>query len=227
MANWFYYDVDGQKVGPVDSEGLKRLAADGLITSATRIETEAGREAKARDVKGLEFAVSPVEIDGNSPETAVGHDTVPVAESGAKGKLFSVAKIESAFKLIVLLLLTLIYLATLRNNSLVYETVHLEDQKTMDAYIMASRFVNKTNAIENGNPSVHSMRAVYDRFRDIWTVSGIVEWTTPEARIHRPGGERIESTFVIELRQIGSSGTWIRKYLEIDGDVHGDGRNFF
>lgn len=56
MANWFYFDSTGNKLGPVDSATLKLLAQHGAITPETPIETETGRKAKAGDIKGLEFA---------------------------------------------------------------------------------------------------------------------------------------------------------------------------
>lgn len=56
MANWFYFDSTGNKLGPVDSATLKLLAQHGAITPETPIETEFGKQAKASDIKGLAFA---------------------------------------------------------------------------------------------------------------------------------------------------------------------------
>ena len=55
MANWYYYNEDGEKI-EVTSKELKQLALQGVITPETRIETEEGKTAPARKVKGLTFA---------------------------------------------------------------------------------------------------------------------------------------------------------------------------
>ena len=56
--NWYYYDADGQKKGPVTAGQLKGLAEWGSITLETIIETEEGKTARAGKVKGLTFGVS-------------------------------------------------------------------------------------------------------------------------------------------------------------------------
>ena len=55
MSSWFYYDNDGQKRGPITGGQLKGLAKAGLITPETTVETEGGKTAPARKVKGLTF----------------------------------------------------------------------------------------------------------------------------------------------------------------------------
>ena len=55
MANWFYYDSDGQKKGPLTTGQVKELARSGTITPETKIENEAGKSAVAGKIKGLEF----------------------------------------------------------------------------------------------------------------------------------------------------------------------------
>ncbi len=45
MAKWYYFDASGNKIGPVDSEGLKRLAGIGAIMPETLIETISEIEA--------------------------------------------------------------------------------------------------------------------------------------------------------------------------------------
>ncbi len=66
MANWYYYDASGKKTGPVDNEGMKRLAGNGVITPETVIETEAGRKGVAGKIQGLEFTPGK-----NSPASEV------------------------------------------------------------------------------------------------------------------------------------------------------------
>jgi len=53
---WHYYDKNGEKQGPISGGQLKGLAKAGLITPETIIETETGKTALARKVKGLVFA---------------------------------------------------------------------------------------------------------------------------------------------------------------------------
>ena len=65
ITTWFYYDNNNQKQGPVTGGQLKGLAKSGVITPETMIETEEGKTAPARRVKGLTFAetMSSVESD--------------------------------------------------------------------------------------------------------------------------------------------------------------------
>ncbi len=58
MANWFYVNSSGEKVGPVTSAALKTLAQQGLITPETVVENDQGRSVAARRVNGLTFSES-------------------------------------------------------------------------------------------------------------------------------------------------------------------------
>jgi hypothetical protein len=71
MANWYYYDNRGKKLGPINDVQLKALVTNGTVTRDTLIETEQGKQAKAEKVKGLIFA-EPV---------AVAVPVTPVAET--------------------------------------------------------------------------------------------------------------------------------------------------
>ena len=53
MANWFVYDANGNKHGPIDSSQLKKLADMRRFNRETIIGTETGRKAKVAQVKGL------------------------------------------------------------------------------------------------------------------------------------------------------------------------------
>ena len=57
MANWHYYNKQGDKI-TVTSKELKALALQGVITPGTMVETEDGKNAPARRVKGLTFGTS-------------------------------------------------------------------------------------------------------------------------------------------------------------------------
>ncbi|MDO5582102.1 MAG: GYF domain-containing protein [Planctomycetia bacterium] len=53
MANWFYYDKNGQKKGPVSDSQLKYLVQQGTITADTQMESEWGHKGTAGQIPGL------------------------------------------------------------------------------------------------------------------------------------------------------------------------------
>ena len=59
MANWFYYNDDGDKISVTGKE-LKELAERGVIRHGTIVENPEGKTAPAKKVKGLTFSASPV-----------------------------------------------------------------------------------------------------------------------------------------------------------------------
>ena len=63
MANWYYYNEDGEKVGPITSRQLKKLAAHGIVTPGTTVETENGTTGLAKDVNGLTFSESALKLE--------------------------------------------------------------------------------------------------------------------------------------------------------------------
>jgi len=67
MANWHYYNKNGEKVGPVTPTALKLLAQQGVISRETVLENQNGRTAVAGDVNGLTF---PTQLDA-TPKTTV------------------------------------------------------------------------------------------------------------------------------------------------------------
>jgi hypothetical protein len=91
MSTWFYYNENGEKISVTGGQ-LKGLAKAGLITPETVVETEDGKTAPARKVKGLTFATTatPIETESYgkaqpkpepSPFTAPIPTTVKPAES--------------------------------------------------------------------------------------------------------------------------------------------------
>ena len=64
MAIWYYYNTNGEKI-EVTSRQLRELAQQGIVTPETIIETEEGKSAPARKVKGLTFA------ETKPPETEI------------------------------------------------------------------------------------------------------------------------------------------------------------
>jgi len=77
MANWFYYNENNEKI-QVTGKELKALAKEGLITPETIVETEEGKRARARKVKGLNFADTlSIEEDDIPPVTEETYDIAP------------------------------------------------------------------------------------------------------------------------------------------------------
>ena len=64
MSTWYYYNEQGEKI-EVTGGQLKGLAKAGRITPETIVETEDGKTAPARKVKGLTFVMStpPIELE--------------------------------------------------------------------------------------------------------------------------------------------------------------------
>jgi len=62
MANWYYYNKNDEKVGPISATALKELARQGLITKETKLENSNGRSAVAGQVNGLVFPTQPVSV---------------------------------------------------------------------------------------------------------------------------------------------------------------------
>jgi len=69
MANWHYYNENGEKIGPIRGRELKRLAQQGTITPETRVEDENGQTALAKNVTGLTFAET-AQSDSMLPESS-------------------------------------------------------------------------------------------------------------------------------------------------------------
>jgi len=85
MAQWFYYDSNGIKQGPVEASKLKTLAQYGVINEETLVETDAGKMAPASKVKGLVFKSRPeplvTKIVDNEPGNIYDCDNPIVANS--------------------------------------------------------------------------------------------------------------------------------------------------
>jgi len=55
MANLYYYDRNGNRVGPVTSAALQALAQRGLVTPTTTLENDKGQTILAKKLPGLTF----------------------------------------------------------------------------------------------------------------------------------------------------------------------------
>ena len=55
MASWYYYDKNGNKVGPIRSRELKQLVQLGVVKPETLLEDSEGRVGLAGNAKGIEF----------------------------------------------------------------------------------------------------------------------------------------------------------------------------
>ena len=59
MSDWFYYDANGRKIGPVDTATLRMQAKKGVIQRETILENVSGQRGQAGTIKGLEFVEIP------------------------------------------------------------------------------------------------------------------------------------------------------------------------
>jgi len=62
MTNWYYFDANERKQGPINNQQLKALATQGIITPDTLLETETGQKGKAGQIRGLFQTSSPQNI---------------------------------------------------------------------------------------------------------------------------------------------------------------------
>ncbi|MDO4628655.1 MAG: hypothetical protein Q4C70_05690 [Planctomycetia bacterium] len=58
MANYYYYDKNNQKIGPMNVATIRNLALSGVVTPDTIIELDSGQVAKAKMFKNLKFGTS-------------------------------------------------------------------------------------------------------------------------------------------------------------------------
>ena len=79
--NWFYYDQQGQKIGPITDSELRELIDQGLILPDTKLETDSGHTGKARQVPGL-FAAARQNAPAGA-EAYCTHCGSPVARQAA------------------------------------------------------------------------------------------------------------------------------------------------
>ncbi len=57
--NWFYYDTNGRKYGPINGEQMRQLVTRGIIVPQTWLENEKGTRYKGEQIPGL-FSPQPV-----------------------------------------------------------------------------------------------------------------------------------------------------------------------
>ncbi|GHT15793.1 hypothetical protein FACS1894170_13330 [Planctomycetales bacterium] len=76
MANFFYYDANGTKQGPIAPQELQNLVVQGIVTQETPLETDTGHKGKAGQIKGLFPASQP------SPQVQPIPKPVPVQPDG-------------------------------------------------------------------------------------------------------------------------------------------------
>lgn len=87
MANWHYYNKNGEKVGPISVAALKALVQQGLITRETLIENHTGRTVLAGEVNGLAFPEA-------APKVAV--DPIATAPMTAGGEVYGLSSPQPA-----------------------------------------------------------------------------------------------------------------------------------
>jgi len=79
MANWYYYNENGEKIGPIRGRELKQLALQGTITPETLIENDEWGSLLAGQTENLRFPETPPprRLPESNPFTA----SMPVAEN--------------------------------------------------------------------------------------------------------------------------------------------------
>ena len=94
MSNWYYYNKNGEKIGPISVSALKELTQQGLITRETVIENQGGRSSTAGQINGLTFpdAASPDKGRVAPPATGeiygVSSPSVPTRPAGMAIEIF-------------------------------------------------------------------------------------------------------------------------------------------
>jgi len=87
-ANWYYYNGNREKFGPITSGELKQLVLQGTVTPETFVEDPTGRTGLAKDVKGLTF-----------PEVANAQNAAPtyyyIDENGYKHGPMTTERLQS------------------------------------------------------------------------------------------------------------------------------------
>ena len=70
MSDWYYYNENNAKVGPISTNEIRAFAKSGRITPETIIENVNGRSVVARQVKGLVFPRTAIaSSDDDNPFT--------------------------------------------------------------------------------------------------------------------------------------------------------------
>jgi len=68
MPNFFYFDQNNQKCGPVNEQQLKALAVQGVINPNTPLMTDTGHQGLAGQIPGLFAATPPPFIAASTPQ---------------------------------------------------------------------------------------------------------------------------------------------------------------
>ena len=55
IVDYFYTDANGEKQGPIKEQQLRKLAAQGVISPDTPLETSNGHKGTAKQVPGMRF----------------------------------------------------------------------------------------------------------------------------------------------------------------------------
>jgi hypothetical protein len=74
MANYFFYDVDGVRQGPLTEQRLQVLADRGVITPNTPLETDGGVSGFAGQIPGLVFPTQTASSPRAPRHTAYSHE---------------------------------------------------------------------------------------------------------------------------------------------------------
>ena len=77
MTRFYYFDTYGEKLGPIDSQQLKGLVAQGVVRPDTQLETENGQRGQARQISGLfPKQVSAASVAALAPKDDMDEDEI-------------------------------------------------------------------------------------------------------------------------------------------------------
>ena len=83
-TNYFYFDENGNRNGPVNEQQLKELATQGTINPSTPMETDTGHKGTAGQVPGLNFnapSAAPSPIAASMPIAVPTGPTNPLSKT--------------------------------------------------------------------------------------------------------------------------------------------------
>jgi len=80
MADWYYYNENGERVGPIRGRDLKQLARQGVVTPETKVENAQGHTAVAINVKGLTF-LEPSQPHAEPSDSTIQSNPLPETKS--------------------------------------------------------------------------------------------------------------------------------------------------
>jgi len=160
MPNWFYIDTNGQYQGPVDSQQLKSLAVQGVVSPETLLITDGGKKGKAGQLRGL------FDAPAHQPATSA-----PVAAPNHAGSSLPMENTQYTDQEVVDQIYDYATNLMINEGKSATETVHaLIDQglSTETASIVVANIEQQINAVKKSSGSKNMIWGA------IWCIGGTV-----------------------------------------------------